>query len=63
MNNFDPTPYIERNRKVAMERYGILLDENRRVSGTDIWFDDEWRFHKGEMNRRYNNKQKSQSFS
>lgn len=47
MNNFDPTLYIERNRKVAMERYGILLDENRRVSGTDIWFDDKWRFHKG----------------
>lgn len=46
MNKFDPTPYIERNRKVAMERYGILLDENRRVSGTDIWFDEEWRFHK-----------------
>lgn len=48
MNNFDPTPYIERNRKVAMERYGILLDENRRVSGTDIWFDDYWRFHRGD---------------
>lgn len=47
MNNFDPIPYIERNRKVAMERYGVLLDDNGRVSGTDIWFDEEWRFHRG----------------
>lgn len=39
--------YIERNRQVAFDRYGDRLDENRRVKGTDIWFDYAWRFHQG----------------
>ena len=44
---FDREFYIARNRAVALHLYGDLLDENRRVRGTDMWFDDAWRFHRG----------------
>lgn len=40
--------YVKRNEESARERYGDLLDENRRVKGTDIWFDWRWRIHVGE---------------
>jgi hypothetical protein len=30
---------------VAKEKYGEWLDDNRRVIGTNIWFDDCWRIH------------------
>ena len=43
--DFDYDFYIKRNEQVAMEKYGELLDENRRVIGTNIWFDDCWRIH------------------
>ena len=42
---FDYDFYIKRNEQVAKEKYGKLLDENRRVIGTDIWFDNCWRLH------------------
>ena len=44
---FDIDNFVKRNRDVAISRYGELLDENRRVKGTDIWFDGYWRMHKG----------------
>ena len=40
--------YIKRNEESARKLYGDLLDENRRVKGTDIWFDYVWRIHIGE---------------
>ena len=42
---FDYDWYIERNKEIAMKQYGDRLDENRRVKGTNIWFDDWWRIH------------------
>lgn len=45
---FDYEWYIQRNKEIAMKRYGNLLDENRRVKGTNIWFDDYWRIHETE---------------
>lgn len=41
--------FIKRNRDVAVSRYADLLDENRSVKGTDIWFDEYWRMHIGEF--------------
>lgn len=41
--------FVKRNRDVAIARYGNLLDENRCVKGTDIWFDGYWRMHRGEF--------------
>ena len=49
MNDFNPQLYVKRNREVALRRYGNLLDENRKVVGTDIWFDEMWRLHRGDM--------------
>ena len=43
--DFDFDFYIKRNEQVAKEKYGEWLDENRRVVGTNIWFDDCWRVH------------------
>ena len=43
--NFDYDFYIKRNEQVAKEKYGSRLDKNRRVIGTNIWFDDWWRIH------------------
>ena len=45
MKNFDPIPYINRNKEAARQKYGEKLDEDRRVKGTKIWFDGYWRFH------------------
>lgn len=42
---FDYDVHIRRNELKAKSRYGNLIDKNRRVSGTDIWFDEKWRFH------------------
>ena len=42
---FDISFYIARNEQTARELYGNRLDENRRVKGTNIWFDDWWRIH------------------
>ena len=39
--------YINRNKEIAYARYGNLIDKNRRVKGTDIWFDEFWRYHNG----------------
>lgn len=44
--------FVKRNRAVAIARYRNLLDENRRVKGTDIWFDGYWRMHKGEFKEK-----------
>ena len=43
----DKPYYIKRNEETARVLYGDLLDENRRVEGTDIWFDWDWRIHIG----------------
>ena len=45
IKQFDPTTYIERNEQVARELYGLRLDKDRRVIGTNIWFDSFWRIH------------------
>lgn len=37
--------YINRNKQSAIELYGERLDKNRRVVGTNIWFDSFWRIH------------------
>lgn len=37
--------YIKRNELTARKLYGDRLDENRRVKGTNIWFDSFWRIH------------------
>ena len=37
--------YINQNRKTAYLLYGDKLDENRKVIGTNIWFDECWRMH------------------
>ena len=42
---FDWEYYIQRNKEVAIEMYGNLLDEKRRVKKTTIWFDACWRMH------------------
>lgn len=47
---FDPEPYIQRNRERALAHYGALLQEDRSVAGTDVWFDECWRFHRGDHN-------------
>lgn len=39
---------VSRNEQIARERYGSLLTEDRRVEGTDIWFDEGWRMHTGD---------------
>ena len=44
---FDMSVFIKRNKENAINQYGELLDEKRRVRGTDIWFDGYWRMHKG----------------
>lgn len=50
---FSIADFVNRNRAVAIARYGDLLDENRCVKGTDIWFDGYWRMHreKGPINK------------
>lgn len=47
--NFDREYYIERNRQVAIEMYGDKLTEDRKVKGTNIWFDHCWRYHEGKQ--------------
>ena len=42
---------IARNEQIARERYGSLLTEDRRVEGTDIWFDEGWRMHVGDKEK------------
>ena len=44
---FDFDYFIERNHDVALLIYGNLIDDNRCVKGTDIWFDEYWRVHNG----------------
>lgn len=41
----DKNFYIERNKKIAMEIHGEKLGKDRRVKGTNIWYDEFWRFH------------------
>lgn len=50
MNEFDGKreEYIARNRETALHLYGDRLDDSRRVRGTRLWFDQEWRLHGGE---------------
>ena len=45
MKNFDRGCYVKRNEDTAKRLYGNRLDENRRVKGTNIWFDAYWRIH------------------
>lgn len=44
---FDYNWYIERNHQIAYTRYGNLIDKDKRVAGTNIWFDEFWRYHNG----------------
>ena len=37
--------FIDRNRQVAKELYGDKIDKDRKVIGTNIWFDSFWRIH------------------
>lgn len=37
--------YVEKNKQIAISIYGDRLDENRKVIGTNIWFDYYWRIH------------------
>lgn len=37
--------YVEKNKQTAISIYGDRLDENRKVIGTNIWFDYYWRIH------------------
>ena len=46
--NFDYDFYIQRNKEVAMEKYGHKLDENRNIRGTNYYFDSMWRLCKRE---------------
>lgn len=50
MKHFDEALYIQRNEQLARERYGDLLQADGTVQGTDIWFDEKWRFHYGRAN-------------
>lgn len=45
MSGFDSKRdgYIARNRETALLLYGDRLDDKRRVRGTGLWFDQEWR--------------------
>ena len=45
MKNFNAEFYIKRNEETAKKLYGDKLDKNKRVKGTNIWFDDWWRIH------------------
>lgn len=46
---FDYNFYANRNRQIAYEKYGNLIDKNRHVIGTLIWFDKYWRYHYGQI--------------
>ncbi len=37
--------YAKKNKQTAIFIYGDRLDENRKVIGTNIWFDYYWRIH------------------
>lgn len=37
--------YAKKNKQTAISIYGDRLDENRKVIGTNIWFDYYWRIH------------------
>lgn len=39
--------YTNRNKEIAYARYSDLIDENRCVVGTNIWFDEFLRYHDG----------------
>lgn len=40
---FNAKYYIERNKKIAAEKYGGLLDKDRNIQGTNFYFDHCWR--------------------
>lgn len=46
---FDFTWYLQRNKESAIRLYGDRLDKNRKVKGTNIWFDYYWRIHETEV--------------
>lgn len=45
---FDSNFYIQRNKEVAMEKYGHRLDKDRNIRGTNYYFDSMWRLCKRE---------------
>lgn len=45
MGSFDEASYIKRNAETAKMLYGDKLDKDRKVIGTNIWFDSYWRIH------------------
>ena len=51
IEEYDYSRCVARNEQVARERYGSRLTEDRRVEGTDIWFDDGWRIHVGDKGK------------
>lgn len=55
---FDYDFYINRNKEVAIANYGNLLTAERTVRGTDIWFDEYWRVHKGTVIKTKKNKRR-----
>ena len=48
---YDCSRCIAINEQIARERYGSRLTEDRRVKGTDIWFDEGWRMHVGDKEK------------
>lgn len=45
MNYINKYFFIKRNEQTARQIYGDKIDNNRRVIGTNIWFDSFWRIH------------------
>lgn len=39
---FDWGYYRQRNKEVALAKYGGRLDGNRNIKGTDYYFDNNW---------------------
>ena len=44
--NFDIELLVEIHRQTAISLYGNMLDKNKNVIGTDLYFDEFWRLRK-----------------
>lgn len=51
IEEYDYFRCVTRNEQIAKERYSSRLTEDRRVEGTDIWFDESWRMHIGDKEK------------
>lgn len=45
MEYFNKSFFIKRNEQTARKLYEDKIDKDRRVIGTNIWFDSFWRIH------------------